>query len=345
MNITKELLFREAAGAGIPAEQTQLLWTQLGTATEGLQKFDSLHVAYYFGGMIIIAAMTFFFGLAWERTGGAGILALALAYGCVFGWLGSHMFRARKLYVAGGLLTAVAVCMTPLAVYGFQRAIGLWPQGDPGTYRDYHIWVKGSWLFMELATLAVGGLALRFVRFPFLTAPIAFTLWYMSMDLTPLLFGQKDFTWSERLWVSAIFGLAMLVVAFLIDRRTKGDYAFWLYLFGVMAFWGGLSLMESSGPWGKFAYCMINVAMLGVSALLDRRVFAVFGALGVAGYLSYLSFQLFKDSLFLPLALTGIGLGVIAAAVAYQKNRARVDAYVLRILPEGLRRLSPAERG
>jgi hypothetical protein len=171
MNITKELLFREASDAGIPAEQTQLLWTRLGTATEGRQKFDSLHVAYYFGGMIIIAAMTFFFGLAWERTGGAGILALALGYGCAFGWLGSHMFRARKLYVAGGLLTAVAVCMAPLAVYGFERAIGLWPQGDPGSYRDYHIWVKGSWLFMELATLAAGSVAWRCVSCGSLSSP------------------------------------------------------------------------------------------------------------------------------------------------------------------------------
>jgi hypothetical protein len=344
MNITKELLFREAADAGIPAEQTQLLWTRLGTAAEGQQKFDSLHVAYYFGGMIIIAAMTFFFGLAWERTGGAGIMALALAYGCAFGGLGSYLFRVRKLYVAGGLLTSVAVCMTPLAVYGLERMYGLWPQGDPGSYANYHIWVKGSWLFMELATLAAGSLALRFVRFPFLTAPIAFTLWYMSMDLTPLLFGQRDFTWSERLWVSAIFGLAMLAIAFLIDRRTKGDYAFWLYLFGVMAFWGGLSLMENGGPWGHFVYCLINVGMLAVSALLDRRVFAVFGSLGVAGYLGYLAFQLFKDSMLLPLALTAIGLGVIVVAVAYQKNRASVDACILGILPEGLKRLSPADR-
>jgi hypothetical protein len=136
----------------------------------------------------------------------------------------------------------------------------------------------------------------------------------------------------------------MLAIAFLIDRRTKDDYAFWLYLFGVMAFWGGLSLMESRGPWARFAYCMINVGLLAVSALLDRRVFAVFGSLGVAGYLGYLAFQLFEDSLLLPLALTGIGLGVIVVAVAYQKNRARVDACILRILPEGLKRLSPAER-
>jgi hypothetical protein len=344
MNLTRELLLIEAENAGIPAEQAQELWSRLATATEGQQKFDSLHVAYYFGGMIIIGAMTFFFSLAWERVGGAGILALALAYGCLFGFLGPHLFHSRRLYVAGGLLTVVAVCMTPLAVYGLERALGWWPQGNPASYHNYHVWVKGSWLFMELATLAAGAVALRFVKFPFLTAPMALTLWYMSMDLTPLLFGKADFTGSQQLWVSVIFGVVMLVLAYLVDRRTRDDYAFWLYLFGLAAFWGGLSLMDSGGPWSRFVYCVINIVLIAVSALLGRRVFAVFGSFGVAGYLSYLAFRLFKDSLFLPMALTVIGVGVIMATVAYQRNRARIDAYIVSILPDGFMRLLPAER-
>jgi hypothetical protein len=344
MKLTKEMLFREAEHSGIPEEQTQRLWARLAAATSGQQRFDGLHVAYYFGGLIIIGAMTFFFSLAWERVGGAGILALALTYGAIFGTLGPHLFHARKLYVAGGLLTVVAVCMTPLAVYGFERAIGWWPQADPGGYHGYHLWVKGSWLFMELATLAAGGAALRFVRFPFLTAPIAFTLWYMSMDLTPLLFGRTDFTEPQRLWVSTAFGAAMLAIAYLVDRRSRDDYAFWLYLFGLAAFWGGLSMMDSGGPWSRFGYCVVNIALIAVSPLLKRRAFAVFGSFGVAGYLSYLVFRLFKNSLFLPMALTVIGVGVIVGTVAYQRNRARIDGYFVSALPAGLRRLLPAER-
>jgi hypothetical protein len=332
MKLTKELLFREADSAGIPADQTQQLWTRL-TVTEGQQRFDALHVASYFGGMIVIGAMTFFFSLASERVGGAGILALALTYGCIFGFLGPHLFHARKLYVAGGLLTAVAVCMTPLAVYGFERAMGWWPRVDPGSYHDYHVRVIGSCLFMELATLAAGGVALRFVRFPFLTAPMAFTLWYMSMDLTPLLFGRNDFNESQQLWVSVAFGAVILVIAYLVDRRTRDDYAFWLYLFGLTAFWGGLSMMHSGGPWSRFGYFVINIVLIAVSTSLDRRVFAVFGSFGVAGYLSYLVFRLFKDSLFLPMALTVIGVGVIVGTVAYQRNRARIGAYIASLLP------------
>lgn len=344
MQTTKDAFDRAAAETGIAPEQAAALWTRLEQSGAAGPSFNSLNIAYYFGGLVIIGAMTFFFGLAWESVGGLGIFLLALAYGLVFGWLGYYLFLKRTLYVAGGLLTTVAVCMTPLAVYGLERALGFWPEGDPGNYHGFHVWVKGSWVFMETATLMAGAAALRFISFPFLTAPIAFTLWYMSMDLTPLLFGQREFRGNQAQAVSMVFGALMLTAAYFVDRRTKQDYAFWMYLFGMMAFWGGLTLMDGGGPWSKFAYCMINIALIALGPLLDRRVFVVFGSFGVAGYLGYLAFQLFKDSLLLPLALTALGLAVIGAAILYQKNRAKLEGAFWRSVPEGLRRLSPAQR-
>jgi hypothetical protein len=336
MKLTKELLFSEAEDVGIGAEQTQQLWDRLATATEGQAKFDSLQVAYYCGGTIMVGAMAFFFSLAWERVGGAGILALALTYSCLFGMLGPHLFHARRQYVAGGLLTVVAVCMVPLAVYGLENAMGWWPQADAGS--------KVCWLVMELATLGASAVALRFVRFPFLTVPITVAVWFMSQDLTPVFFGREDFRTSQQLCVSVVFGAGVLVAAYLVDRRAGKDYAFWLYLIGLAAFWGGLSMMDSVGPWSRLGYFALNLMLIAVSSLLDRRVFAVFGSFGVAGYLSYLAFRLFKDSLFLPMALTVIGAGVIVGTVAYQRNRARMDACIVGALPAGLRRLLPANR-
>lgn len=342
MNVSKEIFLREADAAGISPEQVEALWTRLSAAEQDRPKFDAPNVAYYFGGLIIIGAMTFFFGLAWERMGAGAILALALAYTAVFAGLGVYLFRIRKLYVAGGLLTAVAVCLAPLVVYAFERALNLWPAGTVGNYLDNNS--QNQRFSLEIATLVAGAVALRFVRFPFLVAPMAFTLWIMSTDLAQLFFHLTDISLTQELWISVVFGVAMMVAAFWIDRRTGEDYAFWLYFFGVVAFWFGLTLHDSGSPWLRFVYCLINIGLLAVSTFLDRRVFAVFGSLGVALYLGYLAFSLFKDSLLLPVVLTAIGLAVIAAAIAYQKNRARVDELVIGILPEGLRRLSPARR-
>jgi hypothetical protein len=245
--------------------------------------------------------------------------------------------------VAGGLLTVVAVCMTPLAVYGLEQAMGWWPHA--GSYRDVVAAERAAWLMMEASTLLAGGVALGFVRFPFLIAPIVVALWLMALDAAPFLYGRESLLDSEQLWVSVLFGGAVLLAAYLVDRRARRGYAFWLYLLGLAAFWGGLSVMESGGPWSRLGYFVINLLLIAVSSLLDRRMFAIFGSFGVAGYLSYLTFRLFRNSLFLPMALTVIGAGVIVGTVAYQRNRARMDACIVGMLPGGLRRLLPAHRG
>lgn len=198
---------------------------------------------------------------------------------------------------------------------------------------------------MELATIAAGVVALAFVRFPFLTAPVAFSLWYMSMDLTPLWFGKAEFTWDERLWVSLLFGLIMLFATYLVDRRTREDFAFWGYLFGLAAFWGGLSLMNSRSELGRATYCLVNLGLMALSVLLERRVFMVFGALGVSGYLGHLAYRVFRGSLLFPLVLTMIGVGVIFLGVQYQRRREAIERTILGWLPEGARRLLPPSRG
>lgn len=345
MKISKNDLHWAASQRLITSAQADQLWQALQQHHGDTPRFDFPHVAYYFGALIVIGAMGWFMTEAWERFGGGGILVIALAYALCFALAGHSLWFKKKLTVPGGLLFTMAVCMVPLAIYGLERLTGLWPQGDPGIYRGYHIWVKGSWLLMELGTVVAGLLALRFVRFPFLTAPIAFSLWYMSMDLTPLLFGKTEFTWDERLQVSVWFGLAMMVGAYLVDRRTKQDYAFWGYLFGLMAFWGGLSSMQSDSELSKLGYCLLNVALMVLSVLLQRRVFIVFGALGVMGYLGHLAYRVFKDSLMFPFALTLLGLLIIYLGIQYQRHRQAIEQRVLASVPPGMRRRLPSERG
>jgi hypothetical protein len=301
--------------------QADRLWAALVARGAG-RAFTPTNVAYYLGGLTIIGAMSFYVARAWEGLGGGGIFLVALAYAATFAALGWRCWR-RGPRVAGGILVTAAVATVPLAVYGLERALGLWPQGDPGAYQDFHVWVKGSWLVMELATIAAGTIALRFVRFPFLTAPIAFTLWYMSMDLTPLVVGRVEFTWDERMWVSLVFGAAMCMVAVLLDRRRRADVAFWIHVFGALAAWGGLSLMDGRGEVGRLVYGLVNLAAIALALRLDRRVYAVFGGIGLFGYLGHLTFRVFPDTLGFSLALTVLGLALIAIAVRYDGLRAR----------------------
>jgi hypothetical protein len=307
-------------------------------------RFDLAHLLWYAGALIVISAMGLFTTLAFSAMGGRALTATAVVYAIVFTIAGHHLWHARNLRIPGGLLIAIAVSMAPLAVFGIQESYGLWGQfGEPGTVHDFYVWIKGSWVFMEIAAIVAGVVALRFYPFPFIVMIIAVALWFMSMDLTPWIFGRAEFTWDERREVSMWFGLAVLAVAWTVDRwRNAGDFAFWLHLFGMLAFWGSLSLKSSDSELAKALYCLLNVGLVFLSVLLSRRVYAVFGTLGIAGYLGHLAHSVFRDSLLFPFALSLIGVAVIALGLLYHKKQAAIAAWMNAHVPAALMRLRPA---
>jgi hypothetical protein len=297
-------------------------------------RFDLTHVLYYLGGMLAIGAMSLFMNLGWESFGGWGIVALSTVYG-IAGLLLTGTFRQKELAVPAGISATFVTALTPLAIYGLQQAIGFWP--DDSVYRDYHRYIRWHWLYMELGTLAVGTVMAWKYRYPFLIMPIAATLWYMSMDLAPLLNDGK-YSFEFKAMVSLWFGLTTILLAFWVDIRSRnsGDYAFWLYLFGVIAFWGGLTSQHSDSELSKLFYCLINLGMMGVGVVLVRKVFVIFGAIGCAIYIGHLARTLFRDSWFFPISLTFIGLAFVLIGVWWQKNEQAVTGKVHGLLPASL---------
>jgi hypothetical protein len=328
MNVAKRDLLRAAAECGVSDQQAELLWNTLDRHQAGSTRFDVPNVAYYLGALVVMAAMGWFMTTAWERFGGRGILGIATTYAVCFALVGYRLWQKESYRIPGGLLVTLAVWMVPLAIYGLERTTGIWPQGDPGVYAGYHTWVKGSWFLMEIGTIAAGLVALRFVRFPFLTFPIAFAFWYMSMDLAPLLLRRPHdawYAWDDRLWVSLGVGLIMLILSVLIDRRTREDYASWGYLFGLLSFSGGLLvLMRGEPSWA--VYGLVNLAVMVTAVVLQRRAFLVFGAIGVYVYLGHLAYVVFKDSLMFPFALTVLGLVIIYGGVLYQRHHEQIES-------------------
>ena len=342
MTITWEDLESAVASEIVTDAQADRLWDAFGARTVSRPTFDVAHVAYYGGALIVLAAMGWLLTNAWDALDGFAVALIAAAYGFGF-WRAGETLWQKGLNTPGWLLFTLAVWMVPLAIHGLERATGFWSQGDPGGYHAYYQYVKGSWAAMEVGTVAAGMLAIWFRPFPFLTFPIAFALWFMSMDLTPIVFGQGDYTWEERQWVSVWFGLAMMLGAYWADLRSRlrQDFAFWGYLFGVLAFWGGLSIMNSDSEFSKFVYALINIGLIALSLLLRQRSFIVLGTLGVLGYLAHLSYRVFSDSVLFPVVLTMGGIGIIYLGVLYQRHSRAIGAYVPANVPEGMRNLIP----
>jgi hypothetical protein len=205
--------------------------------------------------------------------------------------------------------------------------------------RDFYIWVRAGWLPMELITIAAALIALYFYPFPFIVSIIAFALWFMSMDLAPWISASNHLDFETRRKVSVWFGLAVLAVAWIVDFRSRnGDFAFWLHLFGLLTFWGGVTSSDSSTELGKALYCLLNVGLLVLAVLLMRRAYAVFGTFGVSLYLGHLAEKVFRDSLLFPFSLSLIGIAVIAAGLLYHRNERAIAAWLSAHLPAALLR-------
>lgn len=305
--------------------------------------FQLAHVAFYLGALLIMAAMGWLLNEAWMRIGDSALLLIALVYIAGLTLTGLLMQRRGQI-IPAGVLAAVAVSIVPLAVFAVERLTSFWPLDDTQTgYHNYYTYVQGGWLLMEAATVVAGLLMLRLIPFPFIVMPIALALWFMSMDLSEWFYGHT-FNWDQRLAVSLWFGLVLLAVFLVIDGRTRQDFAFWGYLAGLLAFWFGLSLMESDSELSKALYCLINIGLMAVAVLLRRPMFMVFGAMGVAAYLGYLSYEVFAESLLFPVVLSLIGLGVIALGLFYQKHREALSVRFRALLPDSLRQLLPGLR-
>lgn len=307
-------------------------------------RFDLAHLAYYFGAMIIISALTWFVVSAWENLPGWGLSVISAVYAAGFALAGRHFWRNRDTLVFGGLLVTIATCLTPLFVYGIQKSTGLWTGQPPGEYHDFYVWIRSGWFLMELSTVGVILAAMRKVRFSFLAAPLAFVLWFMSMDIAPLLFGPLTGAdaWETRRLVSMAFGLTMLGCALLTDlKRRPGapDYGFWLHIFGAITFWGGLSLLESDSELGKAIYAAINVLLVTTSIAFMRRIYLVVGVLGIYGYLGHLAWRVFEDFLLFPPVLVLVGLAIMGSGFLYHKNRERLRGSLRNRLPLWLKQI------
>jgi hypothetical protein len=146
--------------------------------------------------------------------------------------------------------------------------------------------------------------------------------------------------------VSIWFGLGMLVLAWIVDTTSdRRDLGFWLHLFGLLAFWGGISATEGATELGKAIYCLMNVGLLLIAVIIVRRAYAVFGTIGITMYLGHLADVVFKNSLLFPFALSLIGVAVVAMGLAYHRKQrviaewlgANLPAAALRLRPQGTR--------
>ncbi|MCT7982282.1 hypothetical protein NG796_03135 [Laspinema sp. A4] len=351
MKIVKKDIDWAVSEGILSAEQAESLWNALQKRTSNRPQFNFANVAYYFGAFIVLSGMSWFMSLAWEEFGGKGLVFLACLYAFLFVLAGKTLWFQQNLKIPGGLLFTIAVCMTPLAIFGLLSQVESWPL--PYLYDDYSTYFvheKVIFIIMELATILGALITLKFIKFPFLMTPITLAFGFLSIHVTALIifyYTGENWWYSQENWVFFWFGLIALMVAYWVDVKTsylEEDYAFWLYLFGLMSFWFSMTFMGIGYSWNPFIYLIINLGLILLSVLLHRRVFIVFGTLGISYLLYDLSYRTFQGSLLFPLTLMVLGLLVIYAGIQYQRNEAAIARLIVGNLPRTIRDILPRQR-
>lgn len=322
---------------GMVKDQAEALWGALETASQEGSRPLFFKILYYVGTLIVIGAMMLFMDLVWERFAGLGIFLIAVLYAVILTTCGALLWRNKDFKTPAGLLITIAVCMAPMAIYG------LCVYFDP-SYENYvssYTWHVTYRIFMEIGTIVAGITALTFFSFPFLTVPIYFAGWLLCLDIIALNKGNTSSVLWEN-WVLLLYGLVLIFLGYLLDRfKGKNGFGFWSYVYGTASFWIGLTGLiwfQNEGQSMMALYLIINVVILFLSVLLQRKVLAVFGSLGIFSYLSYLAYEVFEDSLWFPFVLSFSGLFIIFCAVLYQKNESRIEKKILKILPQALKK-------
>ncbi len=309
----------------IPDTQAATPPAAAAASREVSKGFNPIMVLYYIGALLIISAFGWFMVDQWKALGAGGILTVSIIYALVFVLAGRYLYFKAGYPVAGGLLISCAVGITPIVIYSIQKLLNIWPMSMPGAYSAYYMWINGSWIVIEWATIIVALYAITRVKFSFLVMPAAIALWFFSMDLSEIIQMTHRPSYDVRCWTSIICGLVFLIGGRIVEKLSEGvDYSFWIYLAGILAFWGGMTALPSASELNRFFYFLVNAGLIVTSLYLNRKTFAVFGAMGVFGYIGHLAWTVFKNSIMFPFVMVFIGVLMIWGAVMYQKNYSRI---------------------
>lgn len=298
---------------------------------EAPEAFNAITIAYYIGAFVVLFGFGWFLVDRWQALGASGVLAVTLVYAGLF--LGTaYYLRHYGFSFAAAIATLLAVGMTPLVTWSVLELTGVWPEQPIGRCDWDAPWMldcRGKWMIIELTTILTSLVALRTVRYALLMKPIAVALLVLTFHITESLFGYT-FQSTATGWGVILAASLMLLLGYAIDLRndTDQDYAFWVYLPGLMAAFAGTQIVWTFDHSLRYALIAVAIAAMVVAVYLRRKTFLLFGAVWFIWYLGYLSFDVFRRVVALPIVLATTGLLVILGAVWVQRNYPRLVAKV-----------------
>lgn len=348
MTITRRDLDEAVRDAVLSREQAERLWdrahapgapTPAPEAPPAPATDPRREAAAVAGSVAAVAFAVWLLLVAWDAVGPAGGFGVAALATGAFA-LAARALERRALRLGAALLAGVAVAAAPLAVHGLHGWIG-YASGaaPPGTIDAF---VRGSAFPALVAGIVAGVVGLRAFSSPSVAAVLVGAVWFAAMLGAPVVFGPSP-TWAQRALLSALTGVGAIAAGVFLDARTRRDYSFWLYLSGLVAFWGALVTVHADSVASQLVGAVLNLALVLAALPLRRPLFAVFGVVGLAGVLGHVAEAELEEAA-VPFVVLAIAAASAGAAVAWRRLAPEWEALVAEKLPDPLRRLLPARR-
>ena len=268
-------------------------------------------VVYYFGGFLALLSFTLFIGMSWMDLSDWARFGIVLGTMLVTGGIGAWLKFAQNYPTAGGLLIFVSTAIVPVAIYTINILLGIWP--DDASFYE----LRFAILLMSLASLIASGVSLYLTRFSLIALLVAAAAHITLLDIAQFI-GGEAFAAGEA---NAVITGSLLVLGTWLKSWQEKPYAFWIQLYGVIAFQISFSVLfaESESLLFGLLFLLVYLIFIGASLWLRQVIFLVFGAIGFYTYIFRLVFDVFEGKAYFPLVLGLIGLSIIVLAVLYQK--------------------------
>lgn len=268
-------LYRRLYGEPEPRSQLSRDGTPFGSQT-GLSR--TVQVLVGLGVLLVIGAHAWWSTQGYEAIGIGIVLALTILW--QIGFLAAAEWARRAGY---GLLesgfAAIVAFYTPLTIYSLERVFGV--DFDEHHFKDFYPWISGGWVFMELGSIAVAAALLYRYRRPLLTLPITLFTGFLLMDATARIAGGGLDDYDTMKWVVLGGGIALGLMATLLDYRGWRRFAFWPHVTSIWLVAWGLPLCTEADSWSLFVVAAIDLL---VGVWLARIVYLAAG--GIIGWIA-----------------------------------------------------------
>lgn len=304
---------------------------------------------YYLGGFIMLCAMTILMSHTIQHCSYYVILGLGILYAIIFFLTGEFLWRKNEKLPAG-ILYFLLVSIISFIIVDIEKMTGFFPHfSDIDKLPNYFELCRFPLITLSVLTIIINSIVQKYRSIDILailTISCTYCIYYIVLDF---FFGDEILEGDLFENFNLLFSIAMIMFAFVQDKRTKADYSKWMYLFGAIGFNYSfiillIYIINSANILQLLVY-ILGVIYCFTGLLVQRKIFTILGILGVIESIIYFEYYFIKDNITLLTSVIIItGLITLYAGIISNKNAEKIRLFIENLLPEKVKNYLPYNR-